>query len=204
MTPAIEKKGRDASRIPAVASFYLAASIVGFFWHGAAQETNDIWRLDPTQQWPTLLWTPLVGVAFGLATVQAFRLLETRMAWLPELHREFQGIFGGATTGELFFLAFASSVGEELLFRGAMMDAWGLVPSSLIFALLHVPPRWSLWPWTVSSLVLGLALGGLTLLTGNLGAAVAAHFTINLINMLYITRKAPGMTLRGPVRPAGV
>ena len=30
-------------------------------------------------------------------------------------------------------------------------------------------PRWTLWPWTASSLVLGLVLGLLTLATGNLG-----------------------------------
>jgi membrane protease YdiL (CAAX protease family) len=34
---------------------------------------------------------------------------------------------------------------------------------------------------------LGLSLGGLTLATGNLGAAVAAHFIINALNLAYIT-----------------
>ncbi len=43
----------------------------------------------------------------------------------------------------------------------------------------------------MSSFVLGLALGVMTELTGNLGAAVAAHFTINLLNMAYITRNRP-------------
>jgi membrane protease YdiL (CAAX protease family) len=82
-----------------------------------------------------------------------------------------------------------------------MLDAWGLWISSLVFALLHIPPRASLWPWTASSLLVGLSLGVMTLVTGNLGAAVAAHFVINLQNLSYITRHRPRVSLRGPIRP---
>lgn len=183
-----------------MASFYIALSLVGFFWHGAAQDSNDIWRLDPSQSIPTMLWTPLIGVAVGLAIVQAFRALESRMRWISVLHREFRDLFGEPPPGELLLLAVASSVGEELLFRGAMLDAWGIWISSAVFALLHVPPRRELWPWTISSFVLGLGLAGLTVLTGNLGAAVATHFVINFLNLRYITRNAP-LPLAGPVRP---
>lgn len=190
------------ARARTVATFYGAVLLVGFFWHGIAQDTNDVWRLDPTQDLTTLCWTPILGVALGLVTVHAFQALQGRMAWLGELHREFSSIFGRPGDGELVLLAAASSLGEELLFRGAMLDAWGLWASSLVFALLHIPPRRSLWPWTVSALVLGLGFGVITLVTGNLGAAVAAHFVINLQNLRYITRNRPRLTLRGPVRPA--
>lgn len=193
---------RAPARATAVAAFYAALLVVGFFWHAVAQDTNDVWRVDAGQSFGTLLWTPLLGVALGLATVQVFRALEVRMAWLPDLHREFRSMFGRPGRAELILLAAASSLGEEVFFRGAMLDAWGLWASSLIFALLHIPPKASLWPWTLSSLLLGVLLGALTLLTGNLGAAVAAHFVINLLNMAYITRNRPRVTLRGPVRPA--
>jgi hypothetical protein len=185
-----------------VASFYAATLVVGFFWHAVAQDSNDVWRLDPSQPWTTLLWTPLLGVGVGLVTVQVFRALELRMAWLTDLHREFRSMFGHPHYGELVLLAAASALGEEVLFRGAMLDAWGIWISSLVFALLHIPPKGSLWPWTASSLVLGLVLAGLTLLTGNLGAAVAAHFVINLQNLTYITRHRPRIAITGPVRPA--
>ncbi len=184
-----------------VATFYGALLVVGFFWHAVAQDSNDIWRIDPNQGWLALLWTPAIGVGFGLLTVQVFRALQGRMAWLSELHREFRSIFGQPSQAELVLLATASSLGEEILFRGAMLDAWGLWVSSLVFAALHIPPKPSLWPWTLSSLVLGLALGAMTLLTGNLGAAVAAHFVINLLNLTHITRTPPPIALRGPVRP---
>ena len=173
------------------ATFYAVIFLIGFFWHGAAQETNDLWRLDPEQGLVTLLWTPLLGVLFGLAVVRGFRVLEGRMSWLPALQREFRDLLGRPSGRDLFILAVASSVGEEVLFRGAMLDAWGPWISSLVFAGLHIGPRRSLWPWTLSSLLLGLCLAGLTLATGNLGAAIAAHFVINLLNLHYITRKPP-------------
>jgi len=184
------------ARAPTVVGFYTALLLAGFFWHAVAQDSNDVWRLDPEQGWMTLLLSPLWGVAFGLVTVQVFRALELRMRWLSELHREFGAIFGRPRPTELFLLAFASAVGEEILFRGAMMDAWGLWISSLVFAMLHIPRRAALWPWTISSLLLGVALGVLTEFTGNLGAAVAAHFTINLLNMAYITRNRPRVHVR--------
>ncbi len=179
------------ARAATVVGFYTALLLGGFFWHAVSQDSNDIWRLDPNQGWVALLLTPLWGVGFGLITVQVFRALELRMRWLSELHGEFQGMFGRPHPRELFLLAAASAVGEEILFRGAMMDAWGLWVSSAVFALLHIPQRRALWPWTMSSFVLGLALGVMTELTGNLGAAIAAHFTINLLNMAYITRNRP-------------
>jgi len=190
------------ARARTVITFYGAVGIVGFFWHAIAQDTNDVWRVDPTQSIAELAWTPLVGVGLGLVVVQLFRALEVRWAWLPALHAEFRAIFGRPGTSELLLLAATSALAEEVLFRGAMLDAWGLVPSSLVFALLHIPPKRHLWPWTASSLAIGLVLAELTLVTGNLGAAVAAHFVINLQNLTYITRHAPRPALRGPVRPS--
>ena len=191
-----------AARARVVATFYGALLLAGFFWHAVAQGSNDVWRLDPNQGGWVLLATLGGGVALGLAVVQVFRWLQGRMAWLSELHHEFRSIFGRPSTAELVLLAAASALGEEVLFRGAMLDAWGLWVSSFVFAALHIPPQRRLWPWTASSLVIGLLLGALTLMTGNLGAAVAAHFVINLQNLAYITRNRPPLQLRGPVRPA--
>jgi membrane protease YdiL (CAAX protease family) len=190
------------ARARTVMTFYGAVGLVGFFWHAIAQDSNDIWRVEPDQDWLTVLWTPAVGVGLGLVVVQMFRALEGRFAWLPQLHAEFRALLGRPEPGELVLLAATSALGEELLFRGAMLDAWGLWPSTLVFALLHIPPKRALWPWTASSLAIGAVLGGITLATGNLGAAVALHFVVNLQNLLYITRNAPRPSVRGPVRPA--
>jgi membrane protease YdiL (CAAX protease family) len=191
-----------AARAQVVASFYVALALAGFLWHAISQGDNDCWRASGVSD-VTLLWTPLLGIVFGLLVVVAFRLLERRWAWLPDLHREFRSILGRPSGSELLLLAAASAIGEEIFFRGAMLDAWGPWLSSLVFALLHVPPRRELWAWTASAGLLGLCLAALTLWTGNLGAAVAAHFVINLLNLAYITRRAPAVAVRGPVQPRG-
>ncbi len=189
-----------SSRTHVVVGFYLALAITGFWWHGASEGTNDIWR---TAERPAM-WLalgPLLGGLFGVLAVQAMRWLEPRFDWMLHLKAEFASIFGRVGRAEVLWLAGASAVGEELLFRGAMLDAWGWLPSSLIFALLHLPPRRALWPWTASAAILGAALAGLTLATGNLGAAIVAHFTINALNLAYITRP-PAPLEGGPKRPA--
>ena len=194
--------GRAPARLRTVTGFYAIVAGVGFFWHAVAEDTNDVWRLDPAQDAWSLATTPLLGVLLGVAVVQLFRLLQTRMAWIPALHAELQAMLGRPSWPELVTVAAVSATAEEILFRGAMLDAWGPVTSSLVFALVHIPPRFSLWPWTFSSLLLGLTFASLTLLTGNLGPAVLAHFVINLQNLAYITRKAPVVALRGPIRPS--
>ena len=44
-------------------------------------------------------------------------------------------------------------------------------------------------PWTVSALLMGVVLGGLFLLTGDLLAPIAVHFTVNLLNLSDIVRR---------------
>ncbi|MCA9715856.1 MAG: hypothetical protein KC468_14355, partial [Myxococcales bacterium] len=68
--------------------------MVAFFWHAIVEDSNDVWRAGPEISWATLLWTPLIGVAFGLAVVVAFRWLEPRQPWISELGGEFRSIFG--------------------------------------------------------------------------------------------------------------
>jgi membrane protease YdiL (CAAX protease family) len=88
-------------------------------------------------------------------------------------------------------LALVSSIGEELLFRGALLPWFGVWIQGIVFALLHVGPGRRFLPWTVSALVLGIAFGWLAVWTGNLGGPIAAHFAINFLNLRYIVRAAP-------------
>jgi membrane protease YdiL (CAAX protease family) len=84
-------------------------------------------------------------------------------------------------------LSAASSVGEEMFFRGAMLPVAGLFLSSAIFALLHIGPKARFLPWTVSSFVAGLMFGQLFLWSGDLTGAVVAHFTVNFLNLRYLS-----------------
>jgi membrane protease YdiL (CAAX protease family) len=104
------------------------------------------------------------------------------------LHREFRALLGPLSGSEIFLLAFASSVGEEIFFRGALLPALHIWASSAVFALLHIGPGRRYLPWTVSALGVGLVMSGLALWLGDLGAPIAAHFTINFMNLRHISR----------------
>jgi hypothetical protein len=109
-------------------------------------------------------------------------------AWGRSLHRNFRHLLGPLATREILILALASSIGEELLFRGALLPWMGLWPQAVIFALLHVGPGARFLPWTASALVMGVVLGLMYQLTGDLGGPIIAHFTINFVNLRFIAR----------------
>ncbi|MDP9325938.1 MAG: CPBP family intramembrane metalloprotease [Candidatus Dormibacteraeota bacterium] len=68
-------------------------------------------------------------------------------------------------------LALAAGIGEELLFRGALMPRLGNLPAALLFAVLHAQYAISLA--TLEILILGLVLGWLRRRAGTTGAIIA-------------------------------
>ena len=87
-------------------------------------------------------------------------------------------------------LAAASSVGEEMFFRGALLPAIGLVGSSAIFALLHIGPKARHLPWTASSFAVGLLFGAMFQWTGDLTGPVIAHFLVNFLNLRHVAARS--------------
>lgn len=128
-----------------------------------------------------------LGLGLGLGVVGLSRAV-TRTAWGDAMERELGAIVGAPTRGEAALMAGASAVGEELLFRGVALPALGLIPSALLFGALHIGRSRALLPWTAFAALLGLVLGGLTLITGGVLGAVVAHATINYLNLLAMAR----------------
>ncbi|MEO8607330.1 MAG: type II CAAX endopeptidase family protein [Chloroflexota bacterium] len=79
-----------------------------------------------------------------------------------------------------FILSLAAAVSEEILFRGALQPVFGLVATSIFFALLHV--QYSLTPATIIIFVVGLGLG-LLRQRKSTSAAIIAHFVYNFIQL---------------------
>lgn len=152
----------------------------------AGRGDPDLYRLDESKPAMWLLLSPAVGVLVGLAFVALTRVAVVRFAWAKGLHRSFHDLLGPLATRDIVILAAASSIGEEFLFRGALQPWIGILPQAALFALLHVGPGKRFVPWTASALVMGLAFGAIGDVTGNLGGAIAAHFTINFLNLRYI------------------
>jgi membrane protease YdiL (CAAX protease family) len=168
-----------------VIGLYGAMGIVAFVI-AAGRGDPDLYRLGGSPELWQLGAGPLIGCLLGLAVVGLTRLATRYFQWARDLHASFRDLLGSLTAREIVILALASSIGEELLFRGALLPWLGLWLQAIVFAALHIGPRRRFLPWTASAFVLGVAFGELALATGNLGGPIAAHFAINFLNLRYI------------------
>ena len=91
------------------------------------------------------------------------------------------------TVWEWFLLAAAAGLGEELLFRGALQPIFGIVPTSLLFALSHA--QYSLSPATLAVFLLSLVLG-IIRKRSNTTVAILVHagynFVLGLLSLLAV------------------
>ena len=126
-------------------------------------------------------------LAFFLFVASA--LLTTHAPWAQKLEEFFAQIVTPLTFPVIFILALCSSVGEELFFRGAFQNQFGLIPASIIFGCVHIPWNKLMIPWTIMAIVAGFLLGGLYIYAGNILAPLVLHFTINLLNLWAINQK---------------
>ena len=178
------------SRASLVIGLYTAMGIVAFLL-AAGRGDPDVYRLGGSPAAWKLVSAPLLGIALGLIVVGLTRVATGRFQWARDLHTSFKDLLGPLTFREIVILALASAVGEELLFRGALLPWFGIWLQAAVFAALHIGPGRRFLPWTLSALVLGMAFGLLATWTGNLGGPIAAHFTINFLNLKFIVGSQP-------------
>jgi membrane protease YdiL (CAAX protease family) len=173
------------SRASLVIGLYAAMGIVAVLI-AAGRGDPDLYRLGGHPEAWQLGAAPVLGGLLGLGVVGLTRLATRHYQWARELHTSFRDLLGPLMLRDIVILALASSIGEELLFRGALLPWMGVWLQAIVFALLHIGPGKRFLPWTASALVLGLAFGFLARWTGNLGGPIAAHFAINFLNLRHI------------------
>ena len=142
----------------------------------------------------------LMPIFWGVvATAPMLLLLYALERWAPleKLRRlvdvELRPLFQDTSALGLLLLSASAGVGEELLFRGLLQDGltgwvgpvFGLVLASLIFGLAHFI---SVSYFVLTGLI-GIYLGGLYLLTGNLWTPIVAHGLYDFLALMYITRR---------------
>ena len=162
---------------------YLVLGAAALGW-GSLRGQPNVWHLAGRD--PAVITGILSGLAAGLLIVFASRMALYRFEWMRSLHQELRHLLFPLTDAEIVVLAAASSVGEEMFFRGALMPAIGLVGSSAIFALLHIGPKARHLPWTASSFAVGLLFGAMFQWTGDLTGPVIAHFLVNFLNLRHV------------------
>lgn len=89
-------------------------------------------------------------------------------------------VFRNRSIFHIFILALFIAFAEELLFRGVLQTHFGIVPASILFAIIHFRylSKVVLFVITVS---LSFFLGWLYLITGNLLVPIFTHFTIDFV-----------------------
>ena len=152
----------------------------------------------PSEPFPLIggiLMGGAAGITFGLGIAWLTRLSVYRFSWSRTLHIEFRGLLGPLGNSDILAYAILSAVAEEMFFRGALQPMLGIVPTSLIFGVLHIAPGRKFIPWPFQAIAMGFAFGGLFWLSGDLSAPVMAHFTINYQNLHFINRYDPSLQM---------
>jgi len=80
-----------------------------------------------------------------------------------------------------FLVATTAAVGEEIFFRGAVQPIFGIIPTSIFFALIHTQVLLS--PGIVGIFLISLAFGWLRKKYSTT-AAIIAHFIYNFLIVL--------------------
>ncbi len=195
---------QTGSRIPIRFVVVTYAILAGIAWGIASLfDGLDLFVWHDTHG-TSLVFDAGIGMAIGAAIVIGSQLLEYVAEWARKLGEGFGEMIGAPSVEEVFVIAAASSIGEELLFRGCLQQAlseyafsgpyasWaGLIVASLLFGGLHVRADdfETFLPWTLMAIVFGGVIGWVYMYTGNLLAPIIAHFTINFFNLLAISRK---------------
>ncbi len=127
------------SRATLVLGLYTAMGIVALLL-AAGRGDPDLYRLGGSPSAAKLVASPVLGALLGLRIVLLTRVATRRWQWARELHTSFKDLLGPLTGREILILALASSIGEELLFRGALMPWFGMWLQAATRATSSCPP----------------------------------------------------------------
>ena len=162
---------------------------------------------------PELLSRDLIwGIAATLPMFAMAWLVE-RSRWRPlrylrlVVHKLVVSAFSDCSTWQIALVSMLAGFGEELFFRGIMLDAlrgnggmtWivavALLVSSLLFGLAHAMTR----AYLVLATLIGLYLGGLLLLSESLLVPMMTHAVYDFVLLEYFL----GRRDRNPTRERG-
>lgn len=168
--------------------FYLVLALAGGLWIGARLGGPVPLALffDPAAWWLDLA----LGAAGGLALLGLWAAARRALPLARDLEDQLAALLGALDPGEAVALALLSGFAEELFFRGAVQGAWGWLPATLLFALLHSGPGRAFRLWTLFAAAAGLLFAGFVAWRGNLAPAIVAHAVVNGVNLLSLARRA--------------
>ncbi|MGH7436112.1 MAG: lysostaphin resistance A-like protein [Polyangiaceae bacterium] len=143
-----------------------------------------------------------LGIVIWTVTAFATRTMVRRFGWARALYRGLRPAVRDAGDATLLGLAVASALGEELLFRGLLVPAVGVVASSVVFGALHQIGGRARWAWMGWATVMGLLFGTVFAATGSLAGPLVAHLAINHSNLRFLRDAADPVARTGRVKQA--
>jgi len=180
--PEPDRRAQAGRVVRLVAAFYAATAALGL---GLILWRRDALLMEAPLAPPGPDWPAPALVALGLL-LGAHLLARLGYRLLPSFRRGADALIrplGALTFAQTAFVSLASGIGEELLFRGYLLNETGLWVSSLAFGLVHWPPNRNFVHWPFFAAVMGLALGWLYQGTGSLLYPVFLHAGINFLNL---------------------
>jgi membrane protease YdiL (CAAX protease family) len=170
-------------------AFYLVLALGGVLWLGLR-----LGRIPPElfvggETWASETALGAVAGALLIGGWEAARRLSTAAR---ELEARFADLLGPLSRGEALSLALISGVAEEIFFRGAVQGAWGWVPATVLFTLLHTGRGRPFHLWTAFAACAGLLLAGLMVWRASLLGPVVAHFVVNSFNLERVRARGAG------------
>ncbi len=104
-------------------------------------------------------------------------------------------LFAGATSAQVALVALLAGVGEEAFFRGVLQESLSRVlPAAAALAIaggLFGAAHWVTATYAALAPVVGLYLGTLFILSGNLLAPIVTHALYDLVAMMVLVRMKP-------------
>lgn len=145
---------------------------------------GDLWQtLRADSVWLALPGA-LAGLAFTFVTWRIGHRLKATRQIVVLLEQSID--LSAMTFRHVILFSLLAAVPEELLFRGALQPEIGVLLASIIFGALHaLTPLYFLYA-TCAGLLLGLLAAAAH---GVLWAAIAAHFTIDLVMFLLLLQR---------------
>jgi membrane protease YdiL (CAAX protease family) len=169
------------------ALFYGSLTVAAVLWIGLG-------RLDPRFFGHSVALSVLLGALTAVVTVSLGLLAYRFLAVMRDIAEELAPrLVDGADRSSLVLVAVFSGIGEEVFFRGAIQQEFGLVVASLVFGLVHVGPERRYLAWTAWAILAGFLFGALYEVTGGLLAPILAHSAHNAATLLLWRRLRKGL-----------
>lgn len=127
----------------------------------------------------------LLGLAAACLTVSLSLLAYRLLPVVRELAGELAPVVvDGMSRSALVLVSVFSGVGEELFFRGALQEEFGIVAASVVFGVAHFGPDRRYLLWTLWAVAAGFLFGFLYDFSGGLLAPMLAHALHNAATLL--------------------